>query len=183
LLREGLALGHARGNLWDVGTALEGLARVRAGFGRARQAVKLMGTAATLRDETGIPQSNIDRAYYEPFLTTLQEALGADAFAAAWAEGRAMAWQDAMTNELASPAETDPMTTRAGHGQGATHGLTARELDVLRLLVAGESNRAIGERLFISPTTVASHVANIYNKLGVDSRATATAFALRHDLV
>ena len=43
LLREGLELGHARGNLWDVGTALEGLARVRAGTGRARQAATLFG--------------------------------------------------------------------------------------------------------------------------------------------
>ena len=182
LLREGLELGHARGNLWDVGTALEGLARVRAGTGRARQAAKLFGAAAALRDETGIPQSPTDRAYYEPFLTALREELGADTFAAAWSDGRSMSWQAAMADVLATPAEPDQVATRTVRGQAATHGLTKRELEVLRLLAAGESNRAIGERLFISPTTVASHVANIFGKLGVDSRAKATAFAHRHDL-
>jgi DNA-binding NarL/FixJ family response regulator len=53
---------------------------------------------------------------------------------------------------------------------------------VLRLLAAGKSNREIGDDLFISPATVARHVANIYTKLDVDSRATATAFALQHGL-
>ena len=60
--------------------------------------------------------------------------------------------------------------------------MTARELEVLRLIVAGHVNREVGEVLFISPTTVARHLANIYRKLGVDSRATLTAFALRHGL-
>jgi ATP/maltotriose-dependent transcriptional regulator MalT len=182
LLREGLALGHARGNLWDVGTALEGLARVRAGTGRARQAAMLFGAAAALRDETGIPQSLTDRAYYEPFLSALKEELGTDNFAAAWSDGRSMSWQAAMAEVLASPAEPDQMATRTVPGQAATHGLTKRELEILRLLAAGESNRAIGEHLYISPTTVASHVANILGKLGVDSRTKATAFARRHDL-
>ncbi len=61
--------------------------------------------------------------------------------------------------------------------------LTPRETEVLRLLAAGESNREIGERLFISPTTVARHVANIFGKLGVDSRVQAVVFALRHGVV
>jgi DNA-binding NarL/FixJ family response regulator len=55
-------------------------------------------------------------------------------------------------------------------------------LEVLHLLAAGLSNRQLGERLFISPTTAARHVANIYNKLGVDSRAAATAYAHQHGL-
>jgi DNA-binding CsgD family transcriptional regulator len=65
----------------------------------------------------------------------------------------------------------------------ARHGLTARELEVLRLLAAGHSNRELGELLFISPTTAARHVANIYAKLGVDSRAQATAYAHQHGLI
>ncbi|MBA2518214.1 MAG: helix-turn-helix domain-containing protein, partial [Chloroflexia bacterium] len=107
LLREGLELGHARGNLWDVGTALEGLARVRAGAGRAQQAVKLFGAAAALRDETGIPWSRTDRAYYEPFVAALQEELGADTFAAAWSDGRSLSWPAAVAEVLAPPADPD----------------------------------------------------------------------------
>lgn len=62
------------------------------------------------------------------------------------------------------------------------HGLTERELEVLRLITGGHSNREMGERLYISPATAARHVANIYNKLGVDSRARATAYAFQHGL-
>jgi DNA-binding CsgD family transcriptional regulator len=67
--------------------------------------------------------------------------------------------------------------------ESAPHGLTEREIEVLRLLAAGNSNREIGELLYISPATAARHVANIYNKLGVDSRARAVASAHRIGLV
>ena len=70
--------------------------------------MKLFGTAAALRDEAGIPQSNTDRAYYEPFLTVLQDGAGGGAFAPAWAEGRSMPWQAAMTDVLASSHGTEP---------------------------------------------------------------------------
>jgi DNA-binding CsgD family transcriptional regulator len=60
--------------------------------------------------------------------------------------------------------------------------MTPRELEVLRLLATGHSNREVGETLFISPMTAARHVANICTKLGVDSRAKAVAFALQHGL-
>jgi DNA-binding CsgD family transcriptional regulator len=183
LLREGLELGHARGNLWDVGTALEGLARVYAGTGRGQEAAKLFGTAAALRDETGFPQAPTERAYYQPFLTALQEELGTDAFTAAWSEGRSRPWQVAMAEQLAPPAEADPVASRMVGDRAATHGLTKRELEVLRLLAAGHSNREVAEQLFISPTTAARHIANIYTKLGFDSRAKAVAFAHQQGLV
>jgi DNA-binding CsgD family transcriptional regulator len=62
-------------------------------------------------------------------------------------------------------------------------GLTARELDVLRLVADGKSNQEIGEELFISPRTVATHVANIMNKLTVSSRTAAARIAVENDLV
>ncbi|MGH3093117.1 MAG: LuxR C-terminal-related transcriptional regulator [Gaiellaceae bacterium] len=63
------------------------------------------------------------------------------------------------------------------------HGLTARELEVLRLVAAGKSNREIASELVISEHTVARHVQNIFTKLRLSSRAAATAFAFAHDLV
>ncbi len=54
---------------------------------------------------------------------------------------------------------------------------------MLRLLAAGHSNREIGEALFISTATAARHIANIFNKLGVDTRGKATTFARQHGLV
>lgn len=61
-------------------------------------------------------------------------------------------------------------------------GLTGREAELLALLVTGKTNREIAAQLCISEKTVARHVSNIFNKLGVSSRAAATAYALKHDL-
>jgi DNA-binding NarL/FixJ family response regulator len=68
---------------------------------------------------------------------------------------------------------------------GARHagGLTAREAEVLRLVAAGKTNRAIAADLVLSEKTVARHVSNIFTKLGVPSRAAATAYAYEHGLV
>ena len=61
--------------------------------------------------------------------------------------------------------------------------LTERELEVLRLLASGRTNREIADVLVISVHTVARHVQNIFMKLGLSSRAAATAYAYEHDLV
>ena len=66
---------------------------------------------------------------------------------------------------------------------GDTHGLTARELEVLRLVASGKSNKEIAAALVISEHTVARHVQNIFTKLGVPSRTAAGAYAFEHDLV
>jgi DNA-binding CsgD family transcriptional regulator len=66
---------------------------------------------------------------------------------------------------------------------GEAHGLSRRELEVLRLVAAGKSNREVAATLVISEHTVARHVQNIFAKLGLSSRAAATAFAFEHDLV
>jgi DNA-binding CsgD family transcriptional regulator len=61
-------------------------------------------------------------------------------------------------------------------------GLTAREVDVLRHLAAGKTNREIAAELVISEHTVGRHVQNTFTKLGVSSRAAAAAFAVEHHL-
>jgi len=66
---------------------------------------------------------------------------------------------------------------------GERHGLTSRELEVLRLVATGKSNKEIASALVISEHTVARHVQNIFTKLGVSSRTAAGAFAFEHDLV
>jgi DNA-binding CsgD family transcriptional regulator/tetratricopeptide (TPR) repeat protein len=66
---------------------------------------------------------------------------------------------------------------------GERLGLTRREIDVLRLIVLGKTDREIGADLFISHHTVMRHVSNILGKLEADSRTAAAAYALRHDLV
>jgi DNA-binding CsgD family transcriptional regulator len=62
-------------------------------------------------------------------------------------------------------------------------GLTAREVEVLQLVATGRTNRVIATELFLSEKTVARHLSNIFTKLGVSSRAAATAYAYQHELV
>ncbi len=74
-----------------------------------------------------------------------------------------------------------PLDGEAGGARMAyPAGLTAREVEVLRLVAAGLSNREIADRLFLSPRTVKAHVANIFAKLGVHTRAAATESARQH---
>lgn len=70
-----------------------------------------------------------------------------------------------------------------GPGRDVPAGLTPRQLEVLRLVAAGKSNRDIAADLVISVNTVSRHLDNIYAKLGVSTRAAAAAFAHTHDLV
>jgi DNA-binding NarL/FixJ family response regulator len=62
-------------------------------------------------------------------------------------------------------------------------GLTSREVEVLRLLVRGLSNKEIAEQLVISRKTAGSHVEHIYRKIGVSNRARASLFAMKHGLM
>jgi DNA-binding NarL/FixJ family response regulator len=61
--------------------------------------------------------------------------------------------------------------------------LTAREVEVLRLLATGLTNHQIAEQLFVSQTTINAHLRNIYGKLGVSSRLAAARFAMENSLV
>jgi DNA-binding CsgD family transcriptional regulator len=67
--------------------------------------------------------------------------------------------------------------------EASAHGLTARELQVLRLVATGKTNRAIATDLLLAEKTVDRHVTNIFSKLGVSSRAAATAYAYEHRLL
>ena len=80
-------------------------------------------------------------------------------------------------------ARADALAARVA-ARSATHptGLTQREIEVLRLLATGHSNRAIGDALSMSVRTAERHLNNIYVKTNARGRADATAFALRHGL-
>ena len=85
--------------------------------------------------------------------------------------------------ELGAAVELARMDGSAGTKDSEIHDLTDRELEVLRLVAAGNSNREIAGALVISEHTVARHLQNIFAKLGVSSRTAAGAFAFEHELV
>jgi DNA-binding NarL/FixJ family response regulator len=85
---------------------------------------------------------------------------------------------------LGAAPDLERLAALAGHAPaGAAGGLTAREAEVLRLVATGRTNRAIAAELVLSERTVDRHVSNILTKLGVASRAAATAWAYEHQLV
>jgi HD-GYP domain-containing protein (c-di-GMP phosphodiesterase class II) len=93
---------------------------------------------------------------------------------------------DVRSGRLDGPA-VDAVLTAAGHRvrrRGAWPcGLTNREVEVLRLLTLGLTNRRIADRLLVSPKTVGAHVEHIYTKTGATNRATAGLFAMQHGLM
>ena len=84
--------------------------------------------------------------------------------------------------ELGAAPELDEVEALVARARPRPHDLTPRELEVLRLLSSGSTNRAIAERLTVSERTVDRHVSNIFAKLGVSTRSAATAHAFRHHL-
>jgi DNA-binding CsgD family transcriptional regulator len=86
-------------------------------------------------------------------------------------------------HQLAAAPDLARVEALSGKAAGGPGGLTARELQVLRMVAAGETNKAIAAELFVSGRTVDRHMSNIYAKLGVSSRAAATAHAYQHGLL
>jgi non-specific serine/threonine protein kinase len=95
-----------------------------------------------------------------------------------WRAGRGMSLVDATAEALAATLGPSPTSAQ----NSLEHSLSPREIEVLRLLVDGATDAEIAAALFISRRTVATHVAHIYAKLGVSSRATAAAWAIRNGI-
>ena len=114
-------------------------------------------------------------------------ALGGDGMADAWEQGRRLPLLEAIDVARAFLAGA-----MARHGESRTaettsrnpclHGLTRRELDVLREVAAGRSNREIAEALFISVPTTKRHLTNILGKLGLPSRSALNTYAHAHGI-
>jgi predicted ATPase/DNA-binding CsgD family transcriptional regulator len=180
--RESLEIGRLRGNMANVIDAVEGLARLGTATGSTKSAARLFGATANLREATGMPHSAAEIGYVQPSLTALRKAMGVQGLSGAMAAGRLLSPDEVVAEALALAAAATSTLASGRSGFAASHGLTPREIEVLRLLAGGDSNREISERLFISPATVARHVANIFAKLEVDSRTKAVASAHRHGI-
>jgi DNA-binding NarL/FixJ family response regulator len=135
-----------------------------------------------LNDRLGLDVNPVEHKVIDQVNATARARHGDEAFAAARAAGRARFLEEAIDEALHAdiiPALTTPAPPVEPWRR---LGLTRREHDVLRLLVAGHTNRAIGHALFISERTVEGHVLHLMAKLGVESRTAAVAIAVRDGL-
>src|SRR4051812_28689202 len=162
--------------------AIDQLAACVAEQGTTTSAARLFGAAARMRELLATPVDAALAAEHDRALRTTQTTLG-NSFAAAWTAGwelplAALVHEACALNAAAMPADPRALSSATPSGL-----LTRRERDVLHLLVAGQTDRAIGDELFIGRRTVETHVASILNKLGLGSRTAAAAYAVRIGLV
>jgi predicted ATPase/DNA-binding CsgD family transcriptional regulator len=191
-LSESLRLSYASGSRIGLARGLEALARLAIREGRPDDGIRLASAVTALREEAKLPP--VPGARMQRYLDAAQ-GLGQHAIARLWAEGTAMTPAAAVQlalgeqaaaagDRLAPPAketgQSAPATAEARATPGSL-GLTAREREVVALIAAGKSNRAIGAELYISPATAARHVANILAKLGFSSRSQVAVWARSAD--
>lgn len=191
LLNEALHIG--RQHLPDVtigpvvGVAASVLSRVAAPAACAR----LLGASEVLWVQ-GLRQTPFDQAVYSDALTVLSARLDREDLTAGLHAGRQLSAQQVIDEALALIQEARAIgqtgaapaspSGRQRRSRG-TGGLSVRELEVLRLMAEGYSNKGIGERLGISVNTTKFHVTSIMNKLGVNSRVEAVTEAVKRGLV
>jgi len=186
LYEENLALCREMGDK-NTAPALEGLASVamEQGQGQPAWAALLWGAAEKLRETVGAPLPPVERAAYERSIAAARTHLGEQAFAAAWAMGRTMTPEQALAvkDKVCLPHLLAVQPPQIPTTHPSPEGLTARQMDVLRLLAQGLTSVQMAEQLVISLVTVNTHVRSIYRKLGVSSRSAATRYALDHHLL
>lgn len=180
-LRESLsAAGEANTRIF-VPWVVELSAFLLATHGKALTAARLLGAAQALRAELNMPNWPVKPTEYESNLATVHAQLDAASFHAAWEEGRAMTTDQAVAEarqELSLIVAVRPPVRSPD-----PNALSAREVEVLRLVAAGLSDAEVAARLVISRRTVSTHLTAIYGKLGVNSRAAATRVALERKLI
>jgi non-specific serine/threonine protein kinase len=198
LLAEGLALASVEGRLLEAAIPifLRDLAALAATDGEAESAARLFGTVEASYERQGTLLRGSHQAWFDQHVAPARARLTPAAFAAAWATGRGLSTEVAVAEALAVAAEIAARTGEPSGGHSTTktptnlptgpaplpNGLSAREVEVLKLVALGLTNNQIAERIFLSPKTVNSHLASIFGKIGVTSRASATRFALEHGL-
>ncbi|TMD56258.1 MAG: tetratricopeptide repeat protein, partial [Chloroflexi bacterium] len=179
LYEESLAISGELGEKWVIAVSLVRLGEVVAAQQKLAWAAQLWGAADALRDAIGVPIPPVELADYERSLSAARVHLGERAFAAAWAQGRAMSPERALAAQGQKPT---PIPTPIVSPPTYPDGLTAREVEVLRLLADGLTDLQMADKLVLSPRTVHAHISSIYSKLGVNSRSAATRYAIEHQL-
>ena len=172
---------------WALASSLEGLGEIARAVGQVAWTVRLFAAANAVRSAHGYYSPlGMKQPFYDRTLAAARAQFGEKAFAALWAEGQQLTPLEALTAEARAPittsgpkaVSTSPLPPLAT----SLDGLTAREVEVLRLVAIGLSKNQIAEQLVLSPNTVNVHIQSIYGKLGINSRSAATRYAIEHHL-
>jgi non-specific serine/threonine protein kinase len=182
LYAESLELRWEQGDKLSIAGTFRGLASVAASARQYERAARLWGAAEALRAAIGAPPPR-HRGRSQQAVAITRAALGESAFEAAWAAGHALPVSEAVAEALAAVPNAGEPTTLLPATAKNRFGLTPKELEVLRLLPRGLTNKEIGEALFIAERTVTTHVQHILAKLDVGSRTEAAALAVDQGLV
>jgi DNA-binding CsgD family transcriptional regulator/tetratricopeptide (TPR) repeat protein len=187
---EGLSIALDIGHTGFIASGLKGLGCAAAAQGLSSWAAVLWGAAEPLRESHSVA---IPRDLYERMVALVRTQLGEPAFAQALAQGRAMTPAQALASHEALPPQAPQIPQQAQPAPSAPPppsrpasspaGLTAREVEVLRLVAQGLTDAQVAEQLVISRRTVNWYLTSIYSKLGVPSRSAATRYAIEHKLV
>ena len=184
---ENLELSKELGDKGTLLMSLEGLACVAGAEGEAIRSARLFGAAESLQEAVDYRLVPQERAVLEPYRASVRSRLGTATWEEAVAEGETMGLDRAIAYALSNekhPHHPSPVSSSASASSTPEHpaGLSPREVEVLGLVVEGLTNAQAARELFLSPRTVETHLTSIYQKLGVNSRAAATRFALEHGL-
>ncbi len=188
LYEESLALAMELKNKRLTAFCLEGLGEVVAAQGVPRWAARLWGSAEAILEAIGALKHPVYRTSYERAVAHARTQLSERDFAIVWAEGRSMsleqtlAAQDEVMTSSTITAEL-PLAPPTKQPVIQHEELTAREVDVLRLVAQGLTDIQVAEQLSISPRTVNGHLTSIYKKIQVSSRSAATRYAIEHHLL
>ncbi|HEV2253190.1 MAG TPA: LuxR C-terminal-related transcriptional regulator [Streptosporangiaceae bacterium] len=167
LAREAAAGNHALDNRNGITFALETLAWMAAELAQHERAAYLLGSAERVRDESTLTLIELFRQQHERTVAIAVRGMGQRSFDAAFARGRAMTISEGVA--FAVEDKQPPKPAQAARPQSPAV-LTRRQLDIARLVADDLSNKEIAARLFLSERTVETHVTNILNKLGLNSR-------------
>jgi len=173
---------HLYGSVVRLPHYLRGLAEIAAASGQMQWAARLLGAEEAHREQSGGTLMPSQVVGYEQTVADARAALGEVAFAAAWAEGRQLSAEEAQAEAVRVADAIASSTEPEQPAHPVDHTLTPRELEVLRLLAAGHSDRHIAAALSISRKTAGNHVSSILTKLGVEGRTAAAALAVRRGL-